>query len=421
MHKRLGRWPLAGVWPAVAILVALELAPHGCAGQAKLTLRQAVESALENNLDVRMGMAAVDSAAAERRIARALPNPTVSGVPNSPYQYTASVAVPLITPARAFQSGAAARGYLASGYDLADIKRRVALQVGVQFYDVLLAERLAELARDRRDIVRQLLAADSARVRAGDAPERNLVKSALELARAEAEVEQAAAQVRAARIALQVTMGVAEPDTGLTVDGELRYDPNGLAADSLAAGAEARRPDVQAAEARVSQAERLRRLSRATLWPVPTVTVAYQPQGAFSEAKPWRFGDRVELGVGLQLPVWSWNGGQHARAEAAVQAAEAQVDRVRQTVRSEMTLARDQVIVTQRLAARYHDGLLVQAQTALEQSRYAYQAGATSLLDYLDAIATFSDTEADYARALRDYAVALVGFRSATGRELVTP
>jgi len=124
------------------------------------------------------------------------------------------------------------------------------------------------------------------------------------------------------------------------------------------------------------------------------------------------------LGVGLQLPLFYWNGGERARAAAVQGSAAANAEKVRIQVQNDLAVALDRFHAAQSLAERYESGLLQKARTALDQSRYAYQAGAASLLDLLDAIRTFSDSESDYLHSLRDYWVAVATLSAAAGREL---
>ena len=91
-----------------------------------------------------------------------------------------------------------------------------------------------------------MVAADSARVRAGDAPERDLARSTLELAHAEATLAQTASTSRAARVQLQLLLGIQHPDTSFALAGGLDYAPINLNGANLAAG-ESRRSRRRAA------------------------------------------------------------------------------------------------------------------------------------------------------------------------------
>src|SRR5690348_6802002 len=192
--------------------------------QGSPTLRGVLEAALRRNPDVLQARLRVDSAHGERRIAGALPNPTYLGIPGDPYQY--GVALPVdLSPQRLYRTRAARQGESATESARRDAIRQVAFTVEQGFYDLLLTDARRQIALEQREMVQQLLSADSVRLQAGDIPERDLVRSELEFARAEAALTRADAGVRAARLALQVLMGVTNPDTGFTVTGQLQAAP----------------------------------------------------------------------------------------------------------------------------------------------------------------------------------------------------
>jgi len=374
------------------------------------TLGDVLALALRQNPDVVAARLAVDSARAEQGIARALPNPVYSVIPGTPFQQSVAATLDL-GPQRIFRTQAAGRGTTATRLVLADVTRQVTFRVRQAFYDVLLADSLRAIARERRDIFRGLLAADSVRWQSGDVPERNVTKSELELAGAEADLARANAQAHAARLTLQTLLGSAAPDTAFAIAGTLAYEPVQLPLDSLGPVALHGRPDVAAAEARIGQTASLKALATADLFPTPSVSVVHQ------SAAPFPNGSNYALGLSFTVPLFYWNGGERARA-AAGEAAAAAADRaVRTQVAAELAVAVDSFRAGRDLATRYV-GLVVKAAAALETARFAYQSGATSQLDLLDAIRTYSDTRANYYSALRDYWVSLYALDRAVGMDL---
>jgi len=150
--------------------------------QTPLDLAAVLAIALENNPDLVTARLRLDSAYAEQRIARALPNPTASGIANVPYQYAVTEPIDL-GPQRIFRTRAAGQGASATQFDVQDVARQVRFAVRQAYFDLLLAQAQRDVAGDQRDIFRQLLVADSERVRTGDVPERNLTTSEVQLAR----------------------------------------------------------------------------------------------------------------------------------------------------------------------------------------------------------------------------------------------
>ncbi|HEX4602318.1 MAG TPA: TolC family protein [Gemmatimonadales bacterium] len=421
MMRWLGKEHRRAVRLGLPVLLGLTGAPTVRAtAQTAPPLRRVVEIALEHNPDIRQARLRVDSAHGERRIARALPNPIYTGIPGTPYQY--SMALPIdLTPERLFRTRAARHGEDATAFGRSDVIRQVVFTVRQGFYDLLLADAQRAIALEQRDIFQQLLRADSTRLRAGDIPERDLVKSELELARAEATLTRADASVRAARLALQALMGVVVPDTAFTVSGTLAGAPQlTVPLDSLLPLALARRPDLAAAREGVDQSRSLKALATASLFPVPTVSVVYQRDPFQASARPFQTsGLQYAFGVAVPIPLLYWNGGERQRATASLAAAEVAVERTRVQIESDVAVAVGGFRSARVLAERYQAGLLQKSAAALETSRFAYQQGAISLLELLDAIRTWGDTRSEYSSAVHDYWLAAYALTRGTGVEVV--
>ena len=407
----LGLPPLAR---CAACLVVLLISPFLPARtqQPTWTLDEVMAVALRQNPDVIAGRLRVDSARAEQTIARALPNPTYLGIPGNPYQY--SVALPIdLSPERLYRTRAAGQGKDAVELGRRDMIRQVGFNVRQGFYDLLLADAQRQITLEQRDIFRQLLSADSVRLRAGDLPQRDLVKSELELARAEAALTRATAGVRAARLALQSLMGVVQPDTGFTIVGALQSAPElTTSLDSLLPLALANRPDIAAAREQVDQSRSLKSLATAGVFPVPVVSVVYQHT-------PFESGVRYAFGVAVPVPLLYWNGGERQRANAGLATAEVAVQRTRVQIEADVAVALGNFRSAQVLAERYQGGLLDKSAAALETSRFAYQQGAASLLELLDAIRTYGDIRSEYYGTIHDYWLAAYALSHAVGAEVV--
>ena len=403
---------------AVFVLLCVgALRPVRAQQPAAWTLERVLAVALRQNADILTARLRVDSAHGEQQIARAIPNPVLNSAPNQPWQYT--VTLPLdVTPLRFLRTRAAGRGADAARSDVADVVRQVSFAVRQAFYDLMLAERQRELVSERREIFRQLLTADSTRLRSGDIAQRDVTRAEVEYARAEADLLRADAQLHAARLTLQLLMGVAAPDTGFAVTGELAYRPVAIPVESLSAVAASLRPDVRAAQQRVAQSEALSTLAGRLWIPLPQVTFSHS-SGPFDRGELFSNGTANAVGFGFTMPFLYWNGGERERSRAGLQQAQVASRRVQAQVATDLAMALDAYRSARGLAERYEGGLLAQADSALEMARYAYRAGTASLIDLLDAIRTYADTRADYNIAVHDYWVAVYGLDRAVGKDLL--
>lgn len=371
-----------------------------------LTLHAAIDSALRHNPDVAIAHSLVDSARAESAIARALPNPTLSVIPGTPTQYAATLPID-VGPQRTYRSRASTIGVRAVQGDARDSERQLSLAVERAFYDVLLADARRGIASDRREVVRQLLAADSARVHAGDLPERAIIRSEVELLRADADIARAGVEAQAARFALQALMGVAHPDSALVVDGSLHYAPATVDSARALELARANRPDLAASRERESQGDALVSLARAELVPVPQLSYVRQ----FSA--PFETGRYAAIGVGLEVPLLGLYSGQRARAAAGREAAASARRRVETQVEREVQGAMADLRVQDALVRRYESGVVGKVKENVSATQYAYEHGATSLLEVLDALRAQQDLLGDYYTALHDYWIAVFTLRAA--------
>jgi cobalt-zinc-cadmium efflux system outer membrane protein len=395
-----------------ALVVALALLPRPSRAQASgaadgITLRDAVDSALRNNFGLRVARAQADSARAESRIARALPNPTYAVIPGTPMQYSGTIALD-VGPQRLYRTRASDYGARAASLDTRDTTRQVVLAVRRAFYDVLLADARRRIVGDRQAIVRQVAAADSVRVRAGDLPERALVRSEVELVRSEADLARAGIEAQITRLTLQTLMGVTAPDTALRVQGELRFRDVPVDTEGGVRAAVSR-PDVAASREREAQSAAVERLAASAILPVPQLSYVRQ----FSA--PFESGRYSALGIGFEVPVLNQYRGQRERAAAGRDAAGYARRRVEAQATRDVRSALAEFGAQRSLVQRYESGVIAKVAQNVEATRYAYMRGAASLLELLDALRAQQDVLTDYYTALHDYWVAVYTVEAAEG------
>ncbi len=395
---------------AFVILVPSELWAQAAPARVNsgLTLRGAVDSALRNSLDLRIARSVADSARSETRIARALPNPIFASIPNVPFQYSA--ALPLdIGPQRHFRVQASDLGALAAQSDAKENARQVVFAVRRAYLDVLLADDRREVIASRRDIMRQLVTADSTRVRAGDLPERLLIRSEVELLRAEADFARAGVDAQGTRLSLQAVMGVVAPDTALRLDGDLRYHDITFTVDRDAQSVLSNRPDVVASRTRESLSVAGQGIAHALAFPIPQLSYVRQLGGPFNSGHDYAFG------VGIEVPVLNRYAGQRERADAVREAAGYARRKVESQAVREVRSAMAEFRAQQALVQRYESGVTAKVDQSVETARYAYARGASSLLDVLDAVRARQDVLTEYRTALHDYWVAVYAVEAAAG------
>jgi len=105
----------------------------------------------------------------------------------------------------------------------------------------------------------------------------------------------------------------------------------------------------------------------------------------------------------VPLPIFNRNQGEIARAEAEHEKAGRSVAAVETSVASEVASAYEEFETARQLLGDIERELLKPAADARAGTAYVYQAGATSLLDVLDAQRAFNETMDAYYSAQAAY------------------
>jgi cobalt-zinc-cadmium efflux system outer membrane protein len=215
----------------------------------------------------------------------------------------------------------------------------------------------------------------------------------------------AAADVTRAQLALAYLIG-AEPEAL-----ELRASddwPRLQRADAAALEqAIEARPDVLAAKTRVEAAERLRDLARAQRTRDVTVGVQYE---RFPGTAPTN-----SVGVGISVPLFTGYdfSGDIQKAEVERYAALDQLERARALALGELRRAASDLNSAADRVERFDTALLSAAGRSNQAAEFAFERGASSVLEVLDARRTFRSVQVEALAARDDYARALAFWRAA--------
>jgi cobalt-zinc-cadmium efflux system outer membrane protein len=117
----------------------------------------------------------------------------------------------------------------------------------------------------------------------------------------------------------------------------------------------------------------------------------------------------------IQLPIFDRNQGEIARTRYAIDQAQEQEKFTNGQVLTDVRDAYENLHTNDEIVTLYHTGYLDEAQQDRDISQYAYQRGAASLLDYLDAERSYRAIQLAYRQALASYLSAMEQLREAVG------
>ena len=294
--------------------------------------------------------------------------------------------------ARAGIMGAQARFY--------DAQRTLDQGVTKAYVAALLAQDNARILTESSGYLAHEARIAQERYKAGDLSDSDKKQIEINAEQFDLQARSAEATAVQARIAVEILMGVNQPQGKWTPGDSLA----GLAAvispprNETKAGAE--RADVLAAEADLRGGRANLQLQKAIRIPDPTLSVGveHEPPGGGPAV------DTFNLGVSFPLPLWNRNGGNIKAAQAGVDQFQLALGKVRTQAAAD--IANAEVAYDEAYARwlKYRDQTAPKSTQVRESVAFAYEKGGASLVDLLDAERTDNDVRLATAQAMNDTA-----------------
>jgi cobalt-zinc-cadmium efflux system outer membrane protein len=366
---------------------------------------------LERNRELQLARHAVSGAEADITIAGAPPNPllTLSTARIGPADQDTSPLIRRIDAGvavtqlfergrkRELRTEAARFAYTAAQNDQAEIERQQRIAVDQAYYDLLLAQEKQLVAEEGAGLFDKTIEAAERRVQAGDLSRADLARLSVDALRARNEVDNARLEQIKAQVALAYLIGL-ERDARRIRAAE-SWPPIAIvpALAEIERVVE-QRADVQAALARIQQADKNRALAQALR--TRDITAGVQYNHAPTDVV------RNSVGVNVSVPLFTryYFQGEIRRAESDYLASQTALERVRAAALSQVSGAAGALGSAAERLRRFQEKLLAAAEQASSGAEFAYTRGAIGVMDLLDARRQLHVTRLEYASALADYA-----------------
>ncbi len=341
---------------------------------------------------------------------RTFPGPTPTTITITPRDsFGASLVVtqPLVEPAAWLGIPNAQDSREAAALDVEAARQQIVLLTARTYWSVVTARRVLEVNRQLEGVANANLRAAQARLEAGTGLAIDVTRAQIDVQVAQRQIAMASAAQADAQEALGLVLGISEPIDAV--------DPGDQppAVPGVDAAASDSRPDVRSAAVQQGVADRA---VDAAWWSLaPTLDAQWigtwtDSVGAFGRETQWQI-----VGT-LTVPFYDGGYRYGVIAQREAEAAQARVvaDRLSRQARNELSSAR-RAVETQRVAVETAMRQVDLARQALAQAQAAYEAGASTNLEVIQAQQSVRDAEVTLAIGRADWQIAVVRLLVASG------
>lgn len=400
---------------------------------ARLTVNAAVNEAVQNNLTLLAERVNLTIAEAALITASLRPNPVLSltserldpghkvfnnKAAGGPPEFSVRVDMPFETAdKRQLRMETASYEKQIAAGRLLDSVRKLKLDVALGCIDVIEAKAKLNLASDNLRTFEELVRLNETKVSSGFTAPQELTRSRVAMLQFRNSVKRAELEILTAKTRLQNLLGRKALTEDFDIEGELKvplhagdFDPNLLQEKSYAA-----RPDVQIQERTQARSQSELKLQLAQAVVDYTVGMEYRRVATNVQSSS----NFAGVFFSVPLPFFSRNQGEIARVRGEQDQLGKQLVAVKAQVAAEVKAAHQEMRSARELLQSIEADLLTPAQQARDNSAYIYKAGATTLVELLDAQRAFNETMQTYYEAQGSYRRAVLRLNSSVGEEVV--
>ncbi len=364
-----------------------------------LTLREALERALTQNLVLKRQVELQASAQARTLITLSPEKPVISyyteDMLNSPtdnqivrrWQLSQGIEFPLTTYYRMRAQASLAS---AAASETEELKCQIAADVRIAYMQVAFATALERLSQENRAVSQRFYDISKRLYEIGEVSELQVLRAKTELVRAENALTEAQTKLIESRRVLALQLGTAT-DTNITVIDSLRERFARVDLDVLAQTMSYSRPLFKVLKAKQESAEEAQMAAFYALFPSLRLTVFQQRfTPAFNPNQNFYGGE-----IALSVPLWFWLGerGEIAEKSALLRAQRYEAQFLQQQAETQWRNAVSRYESARLQAERATQEELTHARRAFTAAERQLQTGNIGYVEYLDVKRAYFDAE----------------------------
>lgn len=398
-----------------------------------LTLNDAIQQALANNLSFRSELERIGVAEGQLLQAKALPNPVATASMTTDRfaahegegGKSAGIEQEFETAGKRRYRILTARSDLERiRHETEVVERDLILQTQQVYFTILLNQRDLELARQTSGILERFVTLNRKRVQLGEAPGIELNLAEIELARSRKNELDFERRFHENMAGLNLLVGL-PADSATTLAGDFSAPESSLQSDRefLAYGL-LHRPDVLAAESNLEARRNASQLARSFRFPNVTLGAGFQQQSSVigsagssgaGISEILRRDRQVAFQATVPLPLFNHNKGNIASADYERRAAEEKAAYLRNVVASQIAAALSNYRSRVLTRALYEKSILPQLQKNLDSIFESYRLGNESIFAVIQVQRTYFETRHEYFETLIDLESDRIALERAAG------
>jgi len=293
---------------------------------------------------------------------------------------------------------------------VAEAERQLRFQVAQAFIGILLAKSNLQLAKDDLLNFEKVVDINKSRLTAGDISEADYLKISLQKLQFEQDVSAAEVSLVLGKAALRQFVGFTSVPEDFDVAGELTHNRHNVTQAEMERLAFQSRPDYLVAQSSIKLATDSVALALGNRARDLTLEGEYKRNGTING---------VGFGISIELPVHDRNQGEIARTRVAARQAAVAAEAVQMGILTDIRGAYSSYRTSDQVTSLFESGYLKQAIDSRDISGYAYQKGAATLLDLLDAERSYRATQFAYRQALAAHMTSVEQINFVVGKKVL--
>ena len=293
------------------------------------------------------------------------------------------------------------------------VRNEVAADVKKKFYEVLLFSKQVELFQQVKSLTTELYQKALIRVETGESAKYDAIKVKVDLAEVENRLLAIQKKYDIATNELALLLG-RKNNSALSVSGDLNYFPFQIELDSVKFLAERNHPQLKSGKEHLSQVK----INKTLAWlkVLPSLELSYFQQDFQYEPTPKAWGAEI----GLSVPLWFFlkDQGQIRSAHHQLAAARWGFEFEKRKIILRVNQAYANLILAEKQVHNYQKNVLQQVEELVRIATRSYEEGEMGYLEVTEALRTLNRTKAGYLEALFEYLAEQAELEKAVGMSL---